>query len=332
MITKNTANGLRIFLILVVITITLILVFTVTEETVSALKKIKWIYLFSSIILLHAYILLEATRIELLSKTISGHFIRFSSSVPFIFCGAFLSAVTPFQAGGAPVQMYILKKEGMEWDKILTLLLMKEILYIFSALLLSIIFIRDFLSSIPYSIGMLSWYAVITYGVIFGFLIILLLKPVALKRFFFRISMPRGRRTRLTYILLPVSRVIHGMVKTFKTMWSDKPLHIIGLIFFTSLVYLPDHSIAYMILRGLNQHLPYASVILKQIFLLMAGFFFPTPGAEGMMEGGFLLLFRGGIPQHIIGIFTILWRFVTYYVVVIAGGIATLFLFGKRED
>ena len=122
------------------------------------------------------------------------------------------------------------------------------------------------------------------------------------------------------------------MVKTFKTMWSDKPLHIIGLIFFTSLVYLPDHSIAYMILRGLNQHLPYASVILKQIFLLMAGFFFPTPGAEGMMEGGFLLLFRGGIPQHIIGIFTILWRFVTYYVVVIAGGIATLFLFGKRED
>ena len=173
MLTKNTAKGLRIFLILVVITITLILVFTVTEETVSALKKIKWIYLFSSIILLLVYVLLEATRIELLSKTISGHFIRFSSSVLFIFCGAFLSAVTPFQAGGAPVQMYILKKEGMEWDKILTLLLMRGILYILSAFLLSLIFIKDFLSSTPYSIGMLSWYAVITYAVIFGLLIIL---------------------------------------------------------------------------------------------------------------------------------------------------------------
>ena len=178
---------------------------------------------------------------------------------------------------------------------------------------------------------MLSWYAVFTYIFIFTLLFTILFKPAILKRFFLKLSMPRGKRTHFTYLLFKTFSTIKGMRRAFLGLFRHKPLFAIGLVIFTSLVYLPDHSVAYMLLKGLNQHVSYPSVILKQIFLLMAGFFFPTPGAEGMMEGGFFFLFKGQISPGIIGVFTVIWRFLTYHLVVIIGGFTTVSLLKKRK-
>lgn len=112
---------------------------------------------------------------------------------------------------------------------------------------------------------------------------------------------------------------------------KNKKLFALAIILTTVVVYIPNYSIAYMILKGLGINVPYTETIFRQVFLLFAAFFFPTPGAEGIIEGGFSVLFYSSVPRYLIGMFTVLWRFVTYHLIVIIGGILTLKILNLTE-
>ena len=105
---------------------------------------------------------------------------------------------------------------------------------------------------------------------------------------------------------------------------KSKKLYALAIIVTTIIVYIPNYSIAYFLLKGLSINVSYLDTIFRQVFLLFAAFFFPTPGAEGIIEGGFSVLFYTSVPRYLIGMFTVLWRFITYHLVVIVGGILTL--------
>jgi uncharacterized protein (TIRG00374 family) len=55
-----------------------------------------------------------------------------------------------------------------------------------------------------------------------------------------------------------------------------------------------------------------------------------TPGASGVTELSTSSLYALIIPSGMIGIFVILWRFVTFYLNIILGAVAGLAIF-KRE-
>jgi uncharacterized protein (TIRG00374 family) len=112
---------------------------------------------------------------------------------------------------------------------------------------------------------------------------------------------------------------------------KNKKLYALGIIITTVFVYIPNYSIAYFILKGLSIKVPYPDVIFRQVFLLFAAFFFPTPGAEGIVEGGFAAMFYSSVPKYLIGMFAILWRFVTYHLVVIIGGFLTLKILNLKD-
>ena len=56
-----------------------------------------------------------------------------------------------------------------------------------------------------------------------------------------------------------------------------------------------------------------------QLFHFLAVSFFPTPGASGATEGGFYVYFRGLVPADMLFVVMLLWRFLTYYMVLAAG-------------
>jgi len=325
-------KGLKIFVALSVITYTLLLVFTATKKTWAAFKEIDIVFLPIVLILLSLYLVFESFRIRLIAKAISGKWIPFGRCSQVIFCGAFLSAVTPFQAGGAPLQIYVLNKAGLKVSSALLLLLFRALFYL-TGMLIFLPFIMPFFRT-EYSgksMQILSRYSIFAYLFLFSLLFLVLFMPKFLKKMIYSLTFRKRKKTRMTGIMFRILREIKRSRYRLFDFIKNKKLYALGIIITTIIVYIPNYSIAYFILKGLSINVPYFDTIFRQVFLLFAAFFFPTPGAEGIIEGGFAVLFYSSVPQYLIGMFAILWRFVTYHLVVIVGGILTLRVLNLTE-
>lgn len=328
----SVIKGLKIFLALSVLTYTLLIVFTATKGTWQAFKEIDVIYVPIFFSLLSLYIIFESFRIRLIAKAISGKWIPFGRCSQVIFCGAFLSAVTPFQAGGAPLQAYILNKAGLKWGSSLLLLLFRGLFYLLG-MLLFLPFIMPFFRTrySGRSMQILSRYSIFAYLFLFALLFLILYMPKFFKKMIYSLTIIKGETTKATRVVFRVLKEIRISKVKLLDFIKNKKLYALAIIITTVVVYIPNYSIAYVILKGLSINVPYLDTIFRQVFLLFASFFFPTPGAEGIIEGGFTVLFLSSVPRYLIGMFTILWRFVTYHLVVIIGGILTLKILKLQE-
>ncbi len=325
-------KGLKIFLALSIVTYTLLLVFTATKNTWHAFKEIDIVYVPVVFVLLSLYLVLESFRIRLIAKAISGKWIAFGRCSQVIFCGAFLSAVTPFQAGGAPLQAYILNKAGLKWGTSLLLLLFRGLFYLIGMLVFLPFIIPFFRTEYSgRSMQILSKYSIFAYLFLFALLFLVLSMPKFFKKTIYFLTFRKGKRTRATRIIFCILREIRISRNELLDFIKNKKLYALAIIFTTIIVYIPNYTIAYAILKGLSINVPYLDTIFRQVFLLFAAFFFPTPGAEGIIEGGFAVLFYSSVPRYLIGMFAILWRFITYHLVVIIGGILTLKIFNLTE-
>lgn len=65
-----------------------------------------------------------------------------------------------------------------------------------------------------------------------------------------------------------------------------------------------------------------AYIMQTLIYLVLP--FFPTPGASGVAELGVASLFIAFIPGNYLGIVVFGWRFFTFYLLLIPGGILCL--------
>jgi len=127
---------------------------------------------------------------------------------------------------------------------------------------------------------------------------------------------------------------IHGQLAMFhdasKLMGNSTKLYLTAMgitvlqITLTSLV-------PYFIYRsfGMN-NAPVTTMVAAQVFVAMVSAFVPLPGASGGAEGSFFLFF-GMFFQTAILPAILLWRFLTYYVNILFGGIIS-YIGGKRYN
>jgi len=79
-----------------------------------------------------------------------------------------------------------------------------------------------------------------------------------------------------------------------------------------------------VILKGLGYEPYYLKSYVMQTIFNMVIPYMPTPGASGVAEVAFASIFISFIPKGIIGIVTFLWRFITFYFILIIGGFFAL--------
>ena len=81
-------------------------------------------------------------------------------------------------------------------------------------------------------------------------------------------------------------------------------------------------SITYFIYRAFElKGDEWWNMVFIQTFLYLAVCYFPTPGAAGASEGGFYLFFSWFFPENLIFVSMVIWRFMTYYFYILAGGL-----------
>ena len=94
-------------------------------------------------------------------------------------------------------------------------------------------------------------------------------------------------------------------------------------------------SVIYFVFRAFGYHdISYWEVFAVQSLLQVSVSFMPMPGASGAQEIGFSAFFRNYFARDDLYSAVMVWRFFTYYLVVIAGALLVVidqFLYGKRK-
>lgn len=334
---RKIHRGLKLFIALVILTMLALLIFSdpnpekkfsfnIINRITYAFKQMEPIYLLFCFFFWVVHIFLDSFRVTLLSQGVTGRCVSLRTSAEIILTGAFLAAVTPFQTGGLPVQLYLLKREGVSYGKGTLIILLRAIFY---ALMMLIVlpFLFPFLIQ-QYdstSIKILSKYSLIVYPVIVFIIALVLIKPNIIKRFLYRLAFMGGKRREKAV------KLIHRLFKEIKEMkdgfWHfvrEKKWHSLASFFLTFIAYIPYFFIAPLLLKGMGIDVVFIRIAFLQLVVILFTFFSPTPGATGVSEGVFAIMFLSIVGKGLLGVFTILWRFFTFYLSSIAGGIITL--------
>ncbi len=325
-------KGLRIFLIITVISIITILSITVKKETFLNLKQVRPLFLTLTLVTCLFRIYLECLRLQTLTWAF-GTPIKLKSSAEFTIGGYFLS-LTPFGVGGLPLQIYILMKEKFSFGESGAIIALRGItsLIAFAFGIPALIGFRNIFAGT--GIRILSGYLISLYAVFITLFVLVMLKTDRAKyriKQFSKFFIRRGKEKPVQWInklcdeldkfKLGFKRCLsHGIYKLILTILISA----ISLFFYV--------LIAPLLFRGLGLSAPIIKTAIIQLILTFLLMFAPTPGGSGIAEGVGFALFRGiCAKQELLGIYVVLWRFFTYYIGVIIGGLIILRMLVGRK-
>lgn len=263
----------------------------------------------------------------LVRKVNSQH--PFWNSFKVVMTGNFFNAITPFASGGQPMQMLLMRSQGVPLGISVSILLARFIVYqtvltVYSSVVLmaDLGFFKDnvhglaYLSLIGYSINLLV--VIILFCVTFmekslkkaTFVVINFLKKIRLVKHDYRI------KHRLLKQINNYTRNI--------SLLRTNPKLIIKMVVMTIIQLTAFFFIPYMVYRafGLNGD-KITLLIGAAAFIVMFAAFIPTPGSAGVAEGSFFVFFELFFPAAILPAAMLYWRIITFYCPLVLGGIIT---------
>lgn len=228
----------------------------------------------------------------------------------------FASAITPSTIGGAPVATYAMTRENISLGKSGAITLYGVLLdQLFYVMMIPILIIAGFyMEVIPDDIGAIGNGAMfIVYGILLFYAFVLayglLVNPESLKKVAGRVfSLPLLNRMKEK-----VDSELDTLV-TFSAKISQKPKSFLIKAFaISTLAWLAKVALPTIVVLSF---LPANELLslMRSFAMSFAGFFIPTPGGSGGMEGLFVL-FQGPLfdKDVFIGISVFVWRLLTYY-------------------
>ena len=112
---------------------------------------------------------------------------------------------------------------------------------------------------------------------------------------------------------------------------KKRPVLILKMCFYTIIQLTVYFGISFVIYLafGLSGS-DFLTIISCQAFVLMISAFVPLPGALGAAEGSYVLFFKGIFGSYV-HLSTVIWRFLTFYLAIIAGMAVSLIVNRKNN-
>jgi len=327
---RHILKGFRLFVLLSLLGFATIFFFTTTGESLKALQSFKTEFLLLALLLVLVDFFLGGLRIHVFFTKEVLKKISLLDCVKANLANIFVAAVTPFNTGGGPAQLYILNRRGVPLSGAISVSVINFFCSLFFFLLtFLVVFLFTKEGMFAKGLTYLVRYSFLAFSVVSLAAAFLLIKPESLS-FLFRIF------SKITGMIWKkdkkkqkrVSEKLKDQVVQFR-FYLQHFFHKEKLILFVSflltiLIYFNKYLIAYVILRGLGLDVNFMQVMYLQIIQFFILYFSPTPGASGIAEVSSVSLMSTIIPTGYLPVFAILWRFFTTYVGVTCGGWITL--------
>ncbi len=274
------------------------------------------------ILLLILYFSFDGLRLYFVLKSMKQTII-FKEIMKLVFINILFSNITPLATGGGFVQIYFLNKKNISIGTATAATTIRTTLaslFLFIVTPLILIF-----WNIPgFSSGKTDIYVILLIIVYFSFYYILIKKNAFLKRVGFQtfnLLKRNGLISPKTFskITRKIIKEINTFAISFKVFVNGNKLYMVLSVLFTLLFLISLFSFSLILLHGLGYQISFFTVMFYQIVITFFMYFTPTPGATGLAEGGYALLFSQFVSKTDIVPLLFFWRFFTIYIGIISG-------------
>lgn len=306
-------------------------------QIVSTILRMKYIYLIIGIVLIVFYWLIKAIALYLISKEYSKT-ISFKSIFLQTIITQFFNGVTPFSTGGQPMQIYMLNKSKISLAKSTNIVMQEFITYQVALVLYGI-----FAVLVNYKLEIFNDAVVLKNLVLLGFLINTSICIVMLILSFSK----KMSKTLFNIVFKVLSKLkFIGNLDSKKEKWNNRlvefqesaelfkknKLLFAKCFILNGIALTCYYVIPYFLIIGIEGAMLVTplTAIVASAYTLIIGSFVPIPGGTGGIEYGFLRFFGVFNTGATLSAILLIWRFITYYLGIIVGGVA--FSFYKGAD
>ncbi len=291
------------------------------------LLRLRWEWLGLAVFAVVLTFALEGVTLHLFCRHVCPWW-TLGRSVSIGMTGLFYSAITPFSTGGQPMQIYAMRRMGMDTGKAGSVIAMKTLVYQIVMVLYSLLLVFTQLGFFQQNISNFSFITVIGLLSNSAFIGAVLLFTVSARgtdralRFFLRllyrlriVRRPLHRYSRI-HVQMSVFHKSAGLMgRSFRLYCTTALLTVVQITVQSLISWFIYKSFA---LAG--EQVPVITMVAAQVFVSMVSAFVPLPGASGGAEGSFVLFFGKFFGQDIVAAM-FLWRLLTYYVNIAFGGL-----------
>lgn len=280
--------------------------------------------------LLFFYFLFDGLRLFAILKTLEAE-IKFFEIYKLVFINLFVSNITPLASGGGFAQVYFLQDKGVPLGKssaatLIRTLLATTMLFIGAPLIL--FSNESMLALVPGN--SVYFYLAAFIGLYLLFFYFIIFKNKLLKKLIYQVlSFLRSKniisekryKKILRYLFDNLDLFIDDLILF---IYGEK-LYVCLSFLFTVIFLLSEFSFSYLLLSGMGYDVSFLYIITLQVVIVFLMYFAPTPGASGVAEGGYSLLFRQFVNKNDVFPLIIYWRFFTKYIGMFIG----IFVFSR---
>ncbi|RAK05247.1 hypothetical protein C8C77_1318 [Halanaerobium saccharolyticum] len=280
--------------------------------------------LISLIVLLFSYFAIDALRLFFVLKTLNAE-ISFWNVYKLVFINIFISNITPLATGGGFAQVYFLQKKGIPLGKSSAAILIRTLLsatMLFLSVPLIVFRNQSMLNLLPgdyvfvYLAIFMGLYILIFYFLIFKVRFIM---KLIYKVFYFLRSKHLITRKRFRKIIRYIFKHLQLFSEDLAFFIQGKKIFVFLSFLFTIIFLVAEFSFSYLLLNGMGYQVAFSKVLTLQVLVVFIMYFAPTPGAAGIAEGGYSLLFARFVDQSDLFPLLFYWRFFSKYVGIFIG-------------
>jgi len=310
------------------IIIILILKFTITSETLEYLKttSIRYEFFLAAIIIHFIYYILWGARLKVLINAINSNIkIGIWESSKIVIASLFLATLTPSMAGGEPVRIYLLNKDGLNVGSATASVIAERLLdliYLLVAMPFAFFLFKDYIEIGVIRIGL--WVAVFVFLIALVLFALTLRYPNKAKSFIIYISKKLRKFSKKKSdksITDKINREVDNFHNSMMYFLKEGKSALIKGAILTVLLWSVGFMIPSCILLGLGQPPFFIESYAAQVLLIIIIMMPTTPGSSGVTEGGAAALYSVLISSSLIGVFVLLFRLITYHMNLILGAI-----------
>ncbi len=309
------------------------------QNIINTVQRANYLLIGLSVLFILIYYFLKSECLYLIAREQHKH-ISLGKMIHQTLITQFFNGITPFSTGGQPMQVYMLTKSGIHIGKATSIIIQDFLMY---QLALVTVGIFALISNQIFSflhIGIAA-YSLIMLGFIINTIIGLCLLFISFSRKF------NNFIGKLLIKILSKLRIVKDKEKTIGE-WEKKldEFHESGKIFkrnkglfikcylFNVLALSVFYVIPFLVLVSFDPNcgITISSALTCSAFVLLIGNFVPIPGGSGGIEYSFYLIFGGIVKESLLSPAVLVWRFITYYLGVLIGGVALGFFKIKGSD
>ncbi len=334
---KQIITNSIVFLGLILLTFSILFRGNNVSNIINIIYKVDKKYTIIGILCMCTFITCEAINIRR-SLKLFGYETRIFSCIKYALVGFFFSSITPSASGGQPMQVYYMYKDKINISHSTLALLIDLASYQFITVLLAIIGMISQYSVLSENLGQVKYLLIL--GVILNTsaLIFILIAIFSKKLMSKIIDFLAFILKIFTYKKVDELKVkLLNYVKEYESgaiYFKENKLTVIKIIMTTLIQIVALHSITFWTYKsfGLDEY-SIITVTALQAVLFISVSALPLPGAVGVSESGFMVMYKTLFPTHFLSSAMILSRGVSFYLFILVSGIiiSTTYLFSIRK-